>query len=263
MCRQSAIPGPPSLGLLMLEGGRAVSELLSGFLSRPLLRSSPRGDGHPVLLLPGFLASDLSTRPLRSFLRELGYWAHPWGLGRNLGGPRAELEQRILDRLAEVHERHDRKVSLVGWSLGGVYAREIARRIPERVRQVITMGSPFAGPPRANRSWWLFERLSGERIDAIPAEEFAVMRQPPPVPTTAIYSRTDGVTAWQSCLEREGPRAENIEVPGSHLGLGFNPLTLYAIADRLAQAEGSWRPFAPDGTLQRLYPEPAKQQAGA
>lgn len=263
MSRQSAIPGPPSLGLFVLESGRAVSELMSSFLSRPLLRRSPKGDGHPVLLLPGFLASDLSTRPLRSFLRELGYWAHPWRLGRNLGGPRSHLEQRIFDRLAEVHEQHGRKVSLIGWSLGGVYAREIARQRPEQVRQVITMASPFAGPPKANRSWWLFEKLSGETIESIPEEQFVTMRQPPPVPTTAIYSRTDGITAWQSCIERRGPQVENIEVQSSHLGLGYNPSTLYAIADRLAQAEGSWRPFVPDSSVQWLYPEPASRQAMA
>lgn len=246
----------PPLWLLMLESSRAFTELTTSWLSRPLWQKFPRGDDHPVLLFPGFLASDLSTRPLRGFLRELGYRAHPWRQGRNLG-LRDRLEDRLLQRVRELRRRSGRKVSLIGWSLGGVFAREVARRSPDDVRLVISMGSPFGGWPKANHSWRLFEWMSGRDVDEIAAERAAEMQQPPPVPATAIYSKSDGVTAWQSCLEQPGPTSENVEVPASHLGLGFNPLTFYVIADRLAQREDGWRPFERTGLLQVLYPEPA------
>jgi pimeloyl-ACP methyl ester carboxylesterase len=233
---------PPSKLWLLLEG-RAAGELLTTLALRPLLRRLPKGDGHPVLLLPGFLASDFSTRPLRAFLRDLGYFAHRWNLGRNYG-IRADLEQRMADRLEEVWERHGRRrVSLVGWSLGGVYARVLGNRFPERVRSVISLGAPFAADTKANNSWRLYEWLTGQRLDEIPASRLAEFRDTPPVPTTSIFSRTDGVAAWQTTLQREGPLAESIQVPGSHLGLGFNPLVLYAIADRLVQREDAWQPF--------------------
>jgi pimeloyl-ACP methyl ester carboxylesterase len=236
---------PPSKLWLLLEG-RAAGELATTIALRPLLRRLDRGDGHPVLLLPGFLASDVSTRPLRGFLRDLGYWAHRWNLGRNLG-IRGDLEERMAARLTEVHEGKGRTVSLIGWSLGGVYARFLANRFPERVRCVITLGAPFAADTKANNSWRLYEWLTDQRIDEIPAERIAEMRRTPTVPTTSIFSRTDGIAAWQTSVQPEGPLAESIRVPGSHLGLGFNPLVLYAIADRLAQPEGAWKPFFREG----------------
>ncbi len=232
---------PPSTFRLLLEG-RATGELLTTLALRPWLRRLPKGDGHPVLLLPGFLASDLSTRPLRAFLRDLDYWAHRWNLGRNLGSS-AMLEARMRERLEAIHERHGRRVSLIGWSLGGVYARVLANRHPELVRSVIMLGSPFARNARANQAWRLYEWLTDQKIDEIPAERMAEVRRTPPVPTTSIFSRSDGIAAWESSIEREGPESESIEVSGSHLGLGFNPLVLYAIADRLAEPEAGWRPF--------------------
>jgi pimeloyl-ACP methyl ester carboxylesterase len=236
---------PPSKLWLLLEG-RAAGELATTLALRPLLRRLDRGDGHPVLILPGFLASDFSTRPLRGFLRDLGYHAHRWKLGRNLG-IRGDLEERLEARLAEIHERHGRRVSLVGWSLGGVYARFLANRFPKRVRSVITLGSPFAADTKANHSWRLYEWLTDQRLDEIPEERIDEMRRTPPVPTTSIYSHTDGIAAWRTSVQLEGPLAESIRVPGSHLGLGFNPLVLYAIADRLAQPEGFWKPFFRSG----------------
>lgn len=240
-----ASPGtiPPPSKLWMFLEGRAAGELATTVLLRPILRRLGRGDGHPVLLLPGFLASDFSTRPLRRFLRDLGYWAHRWKLGRNLG-PRGDLEDRLEARLDEVWRRHDRQqVSLVGWSLGGVYARMLANRYPEKIRCVISLGSPFAGDTRANNSWRLYEWITDEPVDQISRERLAEVRRTPPVPTTSIFSRSDGICAWQSSLQLEGERAESLEVPGSHLGLGFNPLVLYAISDRLAQRPGKWQPF--------------------
>lgn len=242
---------PPPSRLLLLMEGRAAYELASSWLAMPLLRRVPRGDGHPVMVLPGFVASDLSTRPLRRFLRGQGYAARPWGFGRNLG-PRDQLEARMRHRLGYLRRVYGRKVSLVGWSLGGVYARELARQSPADVRQVITLGSPFQHP-RANHSWRLFERLSGRRIEDIEPERFTRMREPPPVPSTAIYSLSDGVTNWRCCVEAPAPHTDNVEVAGSHCGLGCNPLALYVIGDRLAQPEGEWQPFARVGWRRMAY----------
>ncbi|HMN81542.1 MAG TPA: alpha/beta hydrolase [Burkholderiaceae bacterium] len=249
---------PPSRQLLMMEV-RAILELQAFFAMAPLLRLAPAGDGHPVMVLPGLSASDRSTAPLRAFLRDRGWRAHGWKLGAN-HGPRPGVEQAMQERLAELHRRHERKVSLVGWSLGGVFAREMARRAPDHVRTVITLGSPFAGEPRASNAWKLYEAVSGRKVGDWPARE--LMRSPPPVPTTAIFSRTDGIVAWQGCLEREGPYAENIEVEGSHCGLGHNPVVLYAIADRLAQPEGRWTGFDRSGLRRLIYPDPRRDVRG-
>ncbi len=255
MLRTATDPAaPPSRHLLLLET-RALWEMGAFVATWPLLRLGPRGDGHPVLVLPGMAASDTSTRPLRSFLKDRGYAAHGWKLGPN-HGPRPGVEQRMHDRLTELAERYGQKVSLIGWSLGGIFARELARHAPAQVRDVISLGSPFAGSPRASNAWKLYERLSEGSVidDALRAR----MRQPLPVPATAIYSRSDGIVAWQGCLEPDGPLAENIEVEGSHCGLGHNPLVLHAIADRLAQAEGSWRPFDRSGLKGLIYRDPRR-----
>lgn len=247
---------PPSRALLLLEL-RAIWELGAFFSMAPLLRLVPRGDGHPVLVLPGLAASDVSTQPLRAFLKDRGYRTHGWKLGANLG-PRPGAEAQMQARLAELAERHQRKVSLIGWSLGGIFAREMARRAPEQVRSVITLGSPFAGEPKASNAWQLYERASGCQVEDWPQRER--MRTPPPVPSTAVFSRSDGIVAWQGCMEQEGAATENIEVEGSHSGLGHNPTVLYAIADRLAQPEGSWRPFDRSGVRGLVYPDPRRHE---
>jgi pimeloyl-ACP methyl ester carboxylesterase len=217
---------PSRLALLLAEAPRAFFESLTLPPVAGLLRRAPRGDGHPVLVLPGFAAGDDSTRVLRRYLRRLGYAAHPWLLGRNLG-VRERLPERLALRVEELQRRHGRKLSLVGWSLGGIYAREIAKRLPQHVRKVVTLGSPFG--------------------------DVAKVRLPPAAPCTAIYSKTDGIVHWRSCLEPDTDHTENIGVPGSHCGLGFNPQVLYAIADRLSQPEGSWQPFDRSGWRRHLY----------
>ena len=246
---------PPSPWLLAIEG-RAVCELASMYLTYPWVGRGIVGDGHPVLVLPGFMASDLSTLPLRKFLDRRGLSAHPWKLGRNLG-LRHGLEGRLARRVLNLWHNSGRKVSLVGWSLGGVYARWMANLHPEAVRSVITLGSPFNEDPKANRSWRLFEWLSDYGIDEIAPETLERVQTTPPVPTTSIYSHGDGVAAWRCCIDREGPESENVRVVGSHIGLGVNPLVLHVIADRLAQTEGDWQPFNPEGLMQFLYPEPS------
>ncbi len=237
---------------LILQEYRAFHELGAYYVTRPLLSLAPSGDGHPVMVLPGFLAGDLSTAPLRTFLRERGYAAHGWELGLNLG-PIHDVKENARRRLLSLHKRSGRKVSLIGWSLGGIYAREIARAHPEAVRFVITLGSPFALSPKANNAWRLYELASGDRIDEWEENWFAHRPAPLPVPSTAIYSPTDGVAAWQCCVQPHGPLSESIEVDSSHCGLGHNPLALFAIADRLAQPEGRWRPLKRIGLRRLLY----------
>jgi len=233
----------PSARLLPLEG-RALLELAALLPAYPFLRRAPSGDGHPVLVLPGFMASDFSTRALRRFLRDKRYSAHGWRLGRNVG-PSADTIAAMVERLQELHRRHGRRVSLVGWSLGGIYARELARGMPELVRQVITLASPFRDLDAVNVPRFLRRRT--RRRTAVPDEGSlrARLREPLPVPTTAIVSRTDAIASWQSCCTEPGPFAENLEVDSSHLGIGHHPVVLLAIADRLAQPEGDWKPFEP------------------
>ncbi|MCF2522893.1 alpha/beta hydrolase [Bradyrhizobium sp. G127] len=248
---------PPSR-LLMLMEARAINEFGAFLGALPLLSLAPRGDGHPVLVLPGLITSDTATRPLRSFLKSRGYAVSGWGQGRNYG-LRPGVQDGLIDRLVEMHETHGRKVSLVGWSLGGLYARQLAKMMPERVRSVITLGSPFAGSPKATNAWRTYEAVSGQSAEDHNPQFGGAMSETPPVPTTAIFSRTDGICAWQSCVEKPGTHAENIEVQGaSHCGMGHHPAIVYAVAERLAQAEGEWKPFDRNGWRAFVYPDPAR-----
>jgi pimeloyl-ACP methyl ester carboxylesterase len=245
-------PEAPSAFLQLLEL-RAIAELGVSLALLPVLRRAPRGDGHPVLVLPGLIATDTSTAPLRRFLRDRGYDAHGWGLGRNRGLRRG-LEARMRARLRQLHEETGRTVSLVGWSLGGVFAREIAGDVPHAVRSVVTLGSPIQGHPRSTNAWRVYEWASGQKVDDPRSRK--PRATPPPVPTTSIYSRSDGIVAWPTSVQAPGPRTENIEVIGSHCGLGVNAAALYAVADRLAQPEGEWRPFDRSGPRGLVYPDP-------
>lgn len=234
-----ATPRAPGKLLLAMEG-RAALEWVAGFAARPWLEQLPRGDGHPVIVFPGLGASDLSTAPLRRLLSRLGHDVQRWNLGLNLG-PREGVLDACRELVRRHHERSGQPVSLVGWSLGGLYARELAKEMPDRVRCVVTLGTPFSGPPQATNAWRLFEMVSG--LSTRDHEMLGQLHVSPPVPTTSIYSRTDGVVAWQCSLNPPGPLAENIEVQASHLGMGAHPVALYAIADRLRQDPRAWRPF--------------------
>jgi pimeloyl-ACP methyl ester carboxylesterase len=243
---------PPSPLLLALEG-RAFLEWGSLMLAWPWLRSAPSGDGHPVLVLPGLAASDNSTWPLRRYLESLGYAAYPWELGSNVG-PRDGVVRSLTDRVRSLQKKHKRKLSLVGWSLGGAMARALAVRMPSRIRSVITLGSPIAGHPRATNAWRLFEWVSG--ISADDPGLMEVIKRQPPVPHTSILSKTDGIVHWRASLAPDFGQSENIEVTASHFGLGANPAVLWAIADRLSQAEGRWRPFERNGWRSVFYKDP-------
>ena len=242
----------PSKLLLLLEG-RALWELSTLPLAIPWLTARvPKGDGHPVLVLPGLMADDVSTVPLRRFLAGCGYDVIGWGQGRNLG-PRVGVLGQMRKTLAEMHQRTGRKVSVIGWSLGGVYARELARAAPEQVRQVVTLGSPIYGDPHtSSNAWGIYQMVSGKN-EVDPAERGD--GPPPGVPTTSIFTRTDGIVGWGCCIEKKGPLTDNIEIVGAtHSGLGVHPLVLYALGDRLAQPEDGWTHFRPGGLERALYP---------
>lgn len=250
---------PPGLGLFLAEM-RGIFELNASLITAPLLLRAPRGDGHPVLALPGFLASDLSMAPMRRYLTELGYEAHAWQMGRNLGGI-SRLRAALRDRLAEIHASSGRKVSIVGWSLGGVYARDLALSVPHMVRYVVTLGSPFANDVRATNATRLYEALSGEVVGD-DLELVSAIAGDLPVPTTSIYSRADGVVNWHTCLLRPSAAAENVEVYlASHVGLGVNPAVLWAVADRLAQQEGQFSQFDRSGPFAIAYAPPEQAQS--
>jgi pimeloyl-ACP methyl ester carboxylesterase len=250
---------PPGLALLLAEA-RAIFEFNASVLLSPLLLQAPRGDGHPVLTLPGFLASDLSMAPMRHYLGELGYATEAWRMGRNVGGI-GRMRGLLLDRLAEIHAAAGRKVSIVGWSLGGVYARDLALQAPELIRDVVTLGSPFAGDVRATNATRLYEAISGDMAEAYP-ELRAAISGDLPVPATSIYSRADGVVNWHTCCLRPSDTAENIEIYlASHVGLGVNPAALWAVADRLAQAEGQFKQFDRAGPFAIAYAPPEQAQS--
>lgn len=242
-----AIPGPiqrPSLVLLGTEPWRAAFEFVSHKINRR--RPGQRGDGHPVVIFPGLGADATSLAPLLKHCQTLGYTAFDWGRGFNTG-PKGDVDQWLSDLAGHTAARlagFDQKASLIGWSLGGLYAREIAKLLPPAVRQVITIGTPFNAGADYTHVGWIYRLLSGNgaKYDAALSQR---LRTAPPVPTTSVYSRSDGVVAWQTCRhDVVSKRVEDIEVNGSHIGLGWNREVLGVVADRLAQRPGQWRPYA-------------------
>lgn len=244
----------PAALLSVLEPTRAWVEFGAFLGTWPALQLAPRGDGHPVIVLPGFFAGDASTRVLRTYLRSLGYAVYGWNLGRNRGPTRAALKG-MDDLVATVVDGHGRSASIIGWSLGGIFARQIAGRRPADIGQVITLASPYqltaADRTRATR---LYDRYAPTHVTVAEFPGPASGHRGLPMPATSIYTRTDGIVAWQTCTEPETDRSQNIEVVSSHCGIGHHPATMYAIADRLAQPVGAWRPFQAPNLIRHLYP---------
>lgn len=246
----------PDRRLALLQGPRLLSEIASLMSAAPLLYNAPRGDGHPVLVMPGFGGSDRSTTVIRGFLSSLGYGAQPWNLGTNVGPGMPDLPGQLAGRLDEVFvDNGEQKVSLIGWSLGGVYARLLAQLYPDKVRQVITLGSPFAGSPRSTNAYRFIRRMSDVPLEQRPSNHLRLLAGEPltNIPSTAIFSKTDGIVPWQIATQQPSDFAENIEVYASHFGLGFNPAVLYAMADRLANRADEWRPFERTGWKRYVY----------
>jgi pimeloyl-ACP methyl ester carboxylesterase len=248
----------PQMVNSLLEIPRVMLEATRLGVSWPtLISSAPKGEPHPVMVLPGFSAGDESTLPLRNFITRLRYKALPWLQGVNTGNP-AKLES-VMRRFFRMHQVYGTKISLVGQSLGGVFAREIAREFPDAVRCVITLGSPYAAQngeatnPAIKR---LFEEMSGLTVEEMRAMVPSAESQTPlPLPTTSVYSKEDGVVGWQACVEPENELSESVRVLGSHTGMAMNPDVLHLIADRLAQNPASWSKFdRRRGCRQFAYP---------
>lgn len=246
----------PSLFWLLTEVGRASMEF-GAFLPYKFLHSHCNtGDGHPVLVLPGFMTTDATTKPLRKFLAKVGYTPFGWDLGRNYA--REEFIEDLIDKIESLYLAHQRSVSLIGWSLGGIYARQVAKRRPKLVRQIITLGSPFRALDKPNHAHWMYKMLNnGEGADQVDPELLADIPLPAPVPTTAIYSKQDGIVPWQACLEKEETDIhQNVQVQGSHLGFGVNPLVMQIIVDRLQYSKENWVHYKTDSKIeeQLIYP---------
>ncbi|MEM9255430.1 MAG: alpha/beta hydrolase [Pseudomonadota bacterium] len=247
---------PPNLLLSLTEAQRAASEIFSLQLTRRTLRRvAPKGDGHSVMVLPGFLGSDTYNRALRTFLDHLSYTTHGWGQGQNLG-PRDGVLEALQQRFIQLTDTSGAPMSLVGHSLGGIFARELAREYPDRVRQVISLGSPFGeGRMSGSLPARLFTALNPP--EELPVDQ-DVLPEAPPVPTTAIYSQGDGIVNWRTTVQ-PGQRetTESIRVCGSHCGMTLNPAVWYLVADRLAQPEEQWAPFERSSWRQLIFPRAA------
>ncbi|MFD1949772.1 esterase/lipase family protein [Sphingomonas arantia] len=217
----------PSTRAMIAELGVPLAWARGQVAWRGLARAYP-GDGRPVLVLPGFLADDSTTVTLRRTLGAAGYVPHGWGLGRNRGISQALLD-RMLKRLAAV--TRERPAAIVGWSLGGLYAREIAKRVPDLVERVVTLGSPFSGDIRANHAWRMYERVTGHAVDQLPIA--AVLAEKPPVPTFALWSARDGIVAPAASRGLAGEADAAIAVDCRHIGFTSDPAALRAVLEVL------------------------------
>jgi len=234
--------GARHLVLSALEFPRAAQEFAATMAAMSLLAAAPRGDGHPVLVVRGLSGGNGATSTVRSYLRRLGHSVHSPRAVAN-GGVHAWAMQRLTGQVEELAGQHGQRVSLVGWSMGGVVVRELARRDPQQIRQVISLGAPLRSGPRVmNRA-----RTTAPKDAPGPAAM--------PVPSTVIYSRSDGMLDWRRCLQGDGPASENIAVHGSHLGMIHNPAVMHVLADSLAQREGRWSPYQPPLFLRPYFPD--------
>ncbi len=251
--------GAPHVLSSLLEG-RGLLEMALLPASLPLLLEAPHGDGHPVLLVPGFMASETSLIGLKLMLQNKGYDVHTWGLGRNMGF-RSKHANALPQKIRHLHYITGKKVSLVGWSLGGVFSLYGAQKSLECVRSIITLGSPVSVDAAGSQSPTAVKalyRLVSHRLGAaahVMQPKVKVMRERRrlAIPTSCLYSVTDGVVPPQEAtIDGDPALHENIRVPGSHVGLGFNGIVLSIVADRLAQPENQWKPFVPHGLLARV-----------
>lgn len=256
MSTPSLLPNRPSLFWYVTEPGRALTEFGLSYSYTNLNKQKKSGDGHPVLVIPGFMGSESSTVFLRGFIQKLGYEVYDWGLGRNLG--RVEDIDVLVEKVEKISAHHQKPVSLIGWSLGGVFARQVAKQNPALVRQVITLGSPFRNVVASNNATWLYTALFGsQKVKDLNHTVLNTFPTPAPLPTTAVYTKEDGIVPWETCMEmQEDEFHQNIQVRGSHCGLGMNSSVLHIIEDRLKYSMNNWTHFKPQGILKSklLYP---------
>lgn len=256
-------PEPPSTKKLLMEFPLASRELFSLTQKRwkTLLAEAPPGDGHAVMTVPGFGGGDGSMSFLRRYLSRLGYRAEPWGLGTNMPKGRVtqmedimmfcrQMELDIAEKVEQVAEQTRDKVSLIGWSMGGIYANSLAQTRPDIIRQVITLGSPL-GDPRGTSTWNILKRMNRSDVpddmqDVSPWVYRRDQQGERKVHTSILFSETDGAVSEDSAVIRDHHMVENIKVASSHIGFAHNPLVYWVIADRLSQHPVSWKPFNSD-----------------
>ncbi len=262
-------PTPPRAVHSFAEAGRFIWEAGSSVALQPLCRFLPRGDDHAVMTLPGFMGADGSMASIRKFLARQGYQALPWGLGRNVPDSgelslesvleyRQQVEATLVEKLSrQVKKRGGGRVSLIGWSLGGLYATGMAHRYPDLIRQVITLGTPF-GDPRGTALYGPMARRFEGHMDSAARDHWngLTFDGKLEVPVTAVYSRSDGIVGEDIARLPEHPFMENIAVMASHVGFPFNPLVRLVMAERLSQADGQWQPYS-SLTMGRLLEVPA------
>lgn len=215
----------PSLSKFLSEPFRAFAEKRRAHQFLKKYDTPPQGDKHPILVIPGFMGDDQATLLLRKYLNRLGYTPIPWGLGWNFG--KIQKINLLQKKIEQLHKEHQREVTLIGWSLGGVYARQLAKANPQLIRQVISLGSPFAGMNQPNNAAWLYKLINGQRTIADADQKWLVdIPSPPPVRTTALFSKKDGIVPWQACIDLPSSELhQNIEIDGSHNGMPHNVQT--------------------------------------
>lgn len=221
----------PNPALKFLEP-RALLEAASLVPAAPFLAKQAKGDGRQIMLLPGFMADERAMWPLQRYLQYLGYEALPWGIGRNNGRPEQDAV-RVLERIDGVR-RGDEPITLIGWSLGGVIAREVARQRPDLVREVITLGTPVEGGPKYTTTSRKFAENNGIDLDALEQRIHEINAHGIDCPLTVLYSRSDGIVDWRAAIDRYNPQARHKRIRGSHLGMAFNPVVWRFVARTLA-----------------------------
>ncbi len=244
----------PSLFWLATDPARAIFErtVLLQFANL----KDHNGDGHPVLVIPGLMNNDQSTNTLRKILDEQKYTSYGWSLGRNYACQ--EYLEKLISMVTNLKEKHNKKVSIIGISMGGIFAREIAKIRPDLVRQVITLASPFKGLNFSTKSRSLFGFLRRFGIKDVDPKILKQIHEPPNgIPLTCIYTRQDGIVPWEACLEVENTYRQNVQVFGSHLGIAHNFSVLRIIIDRLQHSKEDWRKFELEGTWKEriAYPK--------
>ena len=245
---------PPRLHHSVLEFSRVAVEIGATAMLGPLFKTLPRGDGHTIMTIPGFMGADGSTYPLRRFLNKRGYNAVPWGLGRNASqvrsqniddflNHRTEMEDKIADRVEQAFAASGRKVTLIGWSLGGLYAVALAHRYPQWIRQVITLGTPY-GDPRGTALYSVMGRVYDNEVDEHALERWVSHTYRGgalKVPVLALYSESDGIVgAGIARCEADARYVTNLPVLASHVGFPFNPIVFAVIANHLVQPHERW-----------------------
>jgi hypothetical protein len=217
----------------ILREVRAPFEFASLAFHAHALSNAPKGNAEAVMLVPGYLADDYSMRPLGAYLKYLGYDVYYTELGRNMGKVNTDM-MRLGKRVESVSQALDaKKVTLIGWSLGGVLTREVARLFPDVVQQVLTLGTPIVGGPKFTSVGKRYAKLNNIDLEAFELDVHQRNSIGLTQPVTSIYSKSDGVVGWQASVDIYNQQAINIEVNGSHMGLGVNPKVWLTIADVL------------------------------